>query len=244
MKSATQLANRKGSMILSAAIFMAVLAGLIYFYSNVQLLKVTSQYRRTQSMAYAHQISAALAQNLRWSYDTAASIAANPLNAPACSNGGGAIVTVPGTAVKLCLVGGQTCTAHPGNPNRAKVCVGIANQTLFGKRTLPREPADPLLPGRFYQSPSSRLVLLVFLSASALAQVQGYSPGPPPVGGTANDLPAVGPVCIGDVCQVRCGPNPANADCLSFKFCPLLGDTCDPTKLDDWVTQTIALLKN
>lgn len=209
--------NEKGSMILAVAIFMAVLAGVVYFYSNVQLLKVTSQYRRTQSMAFAHDIASNLAQQIRVAYD----LAADPANASLCTSHGGSIATIPGSSgIKLCLVAGQICIAHPGNPQRAQVCVSLADQTIVAQR-------------------QARRTFLAWLTAPTQVRAQGYSPAAPLSTATSNALPAW-PRCLGDACDVKCG---INADCISFKFCPILGDSCDPTKVDDWVTQTVALLK-
>lgn len=230
-----RLKNQNGSMILGVALAMAVIAGLVYFYSNVQLVKVTAEYRRTQSMAYAHQIAGSLAQNLRLAYDRAKLNTANPLE---CTGPGEGIVNVPGSAVNLCLTDRQTCTAHPGNPNRQQVCVGFVNNTIFAKTNSNDEPRRHLSP------PDGKTLLAAWVSLAApKAMAQGFAPVPPPIGTTANNLLAA-PTCVGGTCNVICGTGVGtNADCLTFKFCPLLGSTCDPAKPDDWVFQTVAFLR-
>lgn len=224
--------NQKGSVIITSALIMAVLAGVVYFYSNVQMLNVTKQYRKTKSMAYAHQIAGSFAQSLRRAYDVAQVIAKDPTNTDKqalCTGFGLGLHTIGG--VSLCLKNRGVCMPHPGNAQR-QLCISLDDNSLYAKQN---------------QTPSHDVPqfasLMQWLLSPQKAFAQPYRPPVPPSLETNNDLPDQ-PRCLGGACSVICQPNPgANADCVTFRFCPIMSQVgeCEP---DEVVTQTVGFLRD
>jgi hypothetical protein len=211
--------NERGQAVVGLAVVLTILTGLFYLYASEKTSRIMKIYRSTEATRYAHEIAADLAVKLRWSYDIAQTVASSPMNANMCTNAGGNIVSV-GT-IQLCWPAvGDICTLHPARSD-LKVCLN-RNSDLYVKNS----------------ENKSDLHLIALLLKSHTAWAGPFSPPLPAPTDTNNALPAK-PICLNGDCDVVCG---TNADCLTFRFCPLASAHCDDTD-NDWIWQTVGFFK-
>lgn len=208
--------NQNGSVVLVLAIVLAIISILIAYNSSSRTAKVAERARKTQGMNYAHQISASIARQLRRSYDLARAETKVPPIAPLCSTSGGTIINVG--AIPLCFFGSsEICTVHPARSS-LRICVAPGSTLVDRRNSLQRHR------------------LIAYLLRGQLAFGSVYSPAPPLATDAANLLNQDA-ICLNGTCRLQCN---GNADCLTFKFCPMITGNCSP---DEFVTQTIGFPK-
>ena len=217
------LRNQNGQGVLAFSLILAVILTGIFVYVSSQSSSLVDRVRRTQGLAYGNQLSVKFAQRLRWSYDAAKADAANA-SLGLCASYTGTLVTVGGApGIPLCIVSNQICVQHPFLPSQ-QVCISPvgASPTIIGQH---RSLLDSVIPRAEAQSM--------------------FIPADPPAGATSNALSVATNTCLNNTvdCLARCGTAGVggNADCLTIKFCPLVG-TCNTDGSED-VWQTIALIR-
>ena len=208
-----------GFAVLAFSLFVAAaMAGLFVFVSG-KSDRLIERYYITQGQSYAMDLSPKLAVKLRWAYD----LAKTP---GLCASYGGTTRNIG--AVPLCFdATNKICVPHP--KDASPVCVSDGDSTLIAKFL---SPANRFRPSAFAHQFADWLL--------PSAQAAPWSPPNPPAGEISNSV-ALAPVCLGGGdCGAQCS---VNADCLTFKFCPLTGLTGSSCKPNQFVWQTIAFLK-
>jgi hypothetical protein len=199
---------------------MAAIMAIMFVYASSKTKALTDKVGRSQGIFYGNQLSVKFAQRLRWSYDVARADALNTALNLCSSYPGGGIVTVG--SISLCLINSQVCVSHPQNLLQP-VCISNSDATIIA-----------------YHRPELRFsnwAALTRVTVDSANAQNLYEPTEPPAGATTNDLTVRTNACIGGDCRAQCG---ANADCLTFKFCPLVGGACETNQM---VWQTVAFIK-
>ena len=211
------LRQQAGAAVIYLALALSVLAGIAILVASQYFNNLTKAHRSAQAKWYGNQMANDLAQKLRWAYDIGLAVVEDPANgALLCPNSKNSLITVGSPGFQMCIPNGGVCTTHP--LSQRPVCV---------------TPADGSVTASFFWG-SRKFRVFAFLSQQE-GRADIYTPPPPPIGETTNDL-TVSPNCVAGNCYVHCG---VNADCVTFKFCPLVGN-CGPT---DFISQTVGFVK-
>lgn len=219
-----RLKSQAGFALMPFSLIMGVLMAMIFLYASQKSEDLIKRYSVTQANSYALDLGAKIAQRARWSYDIAKADA-GPTAPNLCVGTYGGVLTPVG-AFQMCLIDGKICVQHPRSSSK-KVCVSPADGTLLAKEL------DPLKNSRTPSRNAIAAFSRIWIETANAASI--FSPAPPSAAETSNSLGAA-PTCLGGPCAVTCA---LNADCVSFKFCPLLSD-CNS---DEFMWQTVGFLK-
>jgi hypothetical protein len=225
--------RRDDGFILPFCLAMAAVMAIIFMYASSQSERLIQKVARSQAVFYGNQLSVKFAQRLKWSYDAARADDLNPSLGLCASVPGATRVTIGSGAIPLCLVNNQLCVQHPQISSQP-VCIyagGATPTTIFAAHS-----PHPSTNSRYSNWAAVTSTLIPTASAQNL-----FVPAEPPAGSTSILLTVDPLVCAGGDCRAKCGAAPAgNADCLTFKFCPLVGSCSDPSQ---FVWQTVAFLR-
>lgn len=224
--------NERGFAILPFSVIMAAIMATIFMYSSNKSKSFTDQLSSAQGVAYANELSGKFAQRIRWAYDAAKADTMNPaLNL--CSSFGGANMNIGSSAIRLCLVNNRICVKHP-QLTTVDVCI-----TPTGSSPSILVKATDLNPD-FDSHPSSAWAsaLNVLIEKSYAQNI--YTPADLPASATSISFTVSSTTCLGGNCNAVCGSGAgSNADCVSFRYCPLV-NACTANQM---VWQTIALIR-
>lgn len=212
--------NEKGFVFIGFALLIAAVMMVVFNLALDKSTQVTKRFGDEQALLYTQTLSVRFGEQIRYAYDIAKLVAADPINnASLCPAAKGAAIINLASGPKLCLVKRKICVPHPHD--NQPVCISTSDGSLLAKaRDLPGERTQ-------------KSIALSWLLPQAKAQVD--RPANPSPSDTSNSLSGA-PVCLDGPCATTCG---VNADCVSFKFCPRSG-TCDAKQ---FVWQTVALIK-
>ena len=225
--------RERGAILLPLSIFISIVIASLFVLASHQLDNLYRRYWISEATRTTQDIASALAERLRWAYDTAAASVTNPsLCDPMAGWYATSISSMP--PIKLCLSGGQVCVPHPKDAH--PICVGPSYGTLTAKVSNRTRPVTIVADRASARSQNA--IATWFRLTLPRARAASFSPPAPPAIETSNDLNPLNPAtCIaGDCGGAQCG---INADCVSFQFCPLTS-SCNP---DELVWQTVAFLK-
>ena len=231
------LRNDGGFAILQFSVIMAAIMATIFMFASSNSKSLVDKVGRSQGVAYGNELSVKFAQRLRWAYDAARADALNP-SLGLCSKYGGTTVTLSG-GIRLCMtnMAEGICVKHPQAPSQ-KVCItpNGSDPSLIATRLTDPRPLELFEPAP-KRTTSIALVAQALLTQSYAQSI--YSPPVPSSVATSNSLTVSATNCLGGNCRAICGGAGKNADCVTYRFCPLVG-TCSANQL---VWQTVAFIR-